>query len=239
MKNLSRLQKLIILLWQAFPFILKSVWFNFHYFPFKQAIKCPVLFLSRSTVKLKGKCIIHAPFIKFGMIKLGFNFHTNRPNTGFFFCNNGGTIVFNGYCLLGQSCSITIGEKGCLEIGDNVLMSYGGILYAYHSIKIKDDVRIGWETLMTDTSFHTLKMLDGRRTKGYGSIEIGNNVWISSYCRVFANTRIPDYCIIGSGSFVNKDYSSIPSYSLLAGNPVQIKKRDIYRDMSDDQCVYE
>lgn len=84
-----------------------------------------------------------------------------------------------------------------------------------------------------------LKCLDGRRTKGYGFIEIGNSVWISSFYHIFANTKILDYCIIGSGSFVYKDYSNIPSFSLLAGNPLQVKKKDIYRDMSDDQCVYE
>ena len=92
------------------------------------------------------------------MIKLGFDLHTNRANTAFFFCNNEGTIVFKGYCLLGQSCSMTVGEKGLLEIENNVYMSYGGIVYAYHSIMIKDDVHIGWETLMTDTSFYVLKM---------------------------------------------------------------------------------
>ena len=90
-----------------------------------------------------------------------------------------------------------------------------------------------------DTSFHTLKLIDGRKTKGYGSIHIGNNVWIASSCKIFQNTVLPDYCVVASGSFVNKDYSNIPSYSMLAGNPLTVKKSGIYRDLDDDVINYE
>ncbi len=238
MRNLS-VSKLLKLLWQAFPYLLKSAWFNFYYFPFKQAIKFPVLFLSKSSLKLKGKCILDVPEVKLGMIKLGLDFHTNRANTGFRFCNYGGTLIFKGHCQFGRSCSLTIGEKGRLEIGDNFSVSYGALIYAFHSITIGNRVHIGWDSVLMDTSFHALKFMDGRKSKGYGTISIGNNVWIPSFCRIFANTVLPDYCVLGSGSFVNKDYSSIPSHSLLAGSPLMVKKTGVYRDFDDDEIVYE
>lgn len=236
--NISNFRKLIELLWQAFPYLLKSARFNFHYFPFNQAIKFPVLFLSKSSLKLKGSCVLNVDEVKFGMIKLGHDFHTNRANTGFRFCNYG-KIIFRGHCQFGRSCSITIGEKGILEIGDKFLASYGILIYAYHHILINTRVHIGWDTIIMDTSFHCLKLADGRKTKGYGSISIGNNVWISSFCKLFANTVLPDYCIVGSGSFANKDYSKIPLYSLLAGQPLTVKKTGIYQDFDDDVITYE
>lgn len=231
-------RKLIELLWQTFPYLLKSAWFNFHYFPFKQAIKFPVLLLSKSSLKLKGSCVLEVDDVKFGMIKLGHNFHTNRANTGFRFCNYG-KMVFRGHCQFGRSCSITIGEKGILEIGDNFVATYGALIYSYHHITINDRVRLGWNSVVMDTSFHRLKLVDGRKTKGYGSISIGNNVWIPSFCKVFANAVLPDYCILGAGSFVNKDYSNVPPYSLLAGQPLAVKKTGIYRDVDDDIITYE
>lgn len=231
--------KFLELLWQAFPYLLKSAWFNIHYFPFKQAIKFPVLLLSKSSLELEGKCILDVPKVKFGMIKLGHDFHVNQANTGFRFCNYGGTLIFKGHCKFGQSCSITIGEKGIIEIGDNVIASYGALIYAYHHVSIENRVRIGWNSTLMDTSFHSLKLTDGRKTKGYGSIQIGNNVWIPSFCKIFANTVLPDYCILGAGSFANKDYSDIPPYSLLAGQPLMVKRTGIYRDFDDDIIDYE
>lgn len=232
-------RNLLELLGQAFPYFLKSLWFNFHYFPFRQAIKCPVLFLSKSTLKLKGKCILDVPEVKFGMIKFGLDFHTNRVNTGFRFCNLGGTLIFKGRCAFGRSCSMTLGEKGTLEFGDNVVVTYGALFYAYHHIFIGNRVLIGWDTVLMDTSFHSLKLSNGKNTKGYGSVHIGNNVWIPSFCRIFAKTILPDYCVLGAGSFVNKDYSEVPPCSLLAGNPLEVKKSGIYRDIDDDLINYE
>lgn len=232
-------RKLVELLFQAFPYLLKSAWFNFHYFPFRQAIRFPVLFFSKSSLELKGKCVLDVPEVKFGMIKLGQNFHIHRANTGFHFCNYGGTLIFKGRCLFGQSASITIGEKGTLEIGDNFVATYGALMYVWHFVSIKDRVRFGWDSVLMDTSFHTLKMIDGRKTKGYGPIYIGNNIWIGSFCKVFQNTVLPDYCIVAAGSFVNKDYSQIPPYSMLAGSPLTVKKTGIYRDLDDDKIDYE
>lgn len=230
--------KLLRVLSLAFPYLLKSARFNFHYFPFKQAIRFPVLFFSRSSVKFKGKCVLDVPEVKFGMITFGQNFHIRQANTGFLFFNQG-TLIFKGQSHFGHSCSMNIGEKGTLEIGDNVLATYGLSVNAFHHVQIKNGVRIGWNTVIMDTSFHTLKMLDGRKTKGYGPIYIGNNIWISSFCKVFQNTVLPDYCIVAAGSFVNKDYSQIPPYSMLAGSPLTVKKTGIYIDLDDDKIDYE
>ena len=35
--------KLVKVLIPAFPYLLKSAWFNFHYLPFKKAIRFPIL----------------------------------------------------------------------------------------------------------------------------------------------------------------------------------------------------
>lgn len=54
-------------------------------------------------------------------------------------------------------------------------------------------------------------------------------------CLALKGTRTPDYAIFGANSTLNKDYSSYPSYIMMAGNPLQVKSQDIWRDLSDDQ----
>lgn len=220
------------------PFMHKTIWFNFKYFPFQQARRLPVIFLSKSTVKLGGNCKLNVTSPKFGMIKIGQDFDTNRPNLGIFI-DIQGTISFNGTCQLGHNCCIKVGPKGTLSLGDNFIATYGMILYAYHEVRIGRNGRIGWDSVIMDTSFHTLKTIDGKKTKGYGSVIIGDKVWIPSFCKVMSGARIPDQIIFGSGSFIHKDYTSIHPCSLLAGNPLTIKKTGIYRDFKDDQIDYE
>lgn len=230
--------KLFNLFWLIAPYIHKTIWFNFTYFPFRQACKFPVLFMSKSTVKLGGKCTLNVKNPKFGMIKIGQNFDTNRPNFGVFL-DIKGEIIFNGTCQIGHNCCIKVGDKGVLSFGDNFIATYGMLLYAYHEVRIGNNGRIGWDSVVMDTSFHTLKTTDGKKTKGYGSIIIGNKVWIPSFCRVMAGAHIPDSIIFGSGSYIAKDYTSVAPYSLLAGNPLSIKKCGIFRDYSDDTITYE
>ena len=178
------------LLWLIAPYIHKTIWFNFKYFPFGQARKFPVIFMSKSTVKLGGKCTLKVKKTNFGMIKIGQDFDTNRPNLGVFL-DIKGEIEFYGTCQLGHNCCIKVGEKGKLSFGDNFIATNGLIIYAYHKVNIGASCLIGWDSVLMDTSFHILKTTDGKRTKGYGSIRIGDKVWIQteqSKKRVYTET---------------------------------------------------
>jgi hypothetical protein len=57
----------------AHLFNLKTVYFNFRYLPFKQAIKIPV-FIARGTLlyKTKGRVIIRAKKVEPAMIRIGY-----------------------------------------------------------------------------------------------------------------------------------------------------------------------
>ena len=53
------------------PWIHKSIYFNFHYLPFEQAVKLPILLYKPHFIKLKGNVIIESDKVSFGMIKMG------------------------------------------------------------------------------------------------------------------------------------------------------------------------
>lgn len=214
--------------------ILKTIWFNFHYLPFRQAIHIPIFCYKIRTRKAKGEVIIDSNDIRTGMIQLGNDIVGIYPNNGVTW-ENAGRIIFRGTAKFGNNCSICIGRKGTLDLSNNFITNAATKIICVYSIRIAENARIGWETLIMDTSFHRIKGLDGKlKGKGYGEIVLGKNNWLGTKCTVFPGAKTPDYCIIGAGSFLNKDISDWATHIMVVGNPVQIKVRDVWRDVNDD-----
>ena len=218
------------------PFSLpKTIWFNFHYLPFKQAIHFPIFCYKIRLRKTKGNIRIISDNMKTGMIQLGKDIVGIYPNNGVTW-ENTGNVVFRGFTKIGNNCNICIGRNGTLDLGDNFVTNAATKIVCVYSIKIAENARIGWETLLMDTSFHRIKGLDGKlKGKGYGEIILGKNNWLGTKCTVFPGAKTPDYCVIGAGSFLNKDISDLPTHIMVAGNPIQIKVRDVWRDVNDDK----
>lgn len=213
---------------------LSSLYFNFHYLPLRQAVKLPVVLFKPKLLKCKGEVIIESDTIKTGMIQLGEHLVSLYPNVGIVWENKGGQVIFNGKCIIGSSSAISIGEKGICEVGDNFRATSGLKLTSHYHIQFAENVLIAWEVIIMDTSFHRLKDMNGDfKNKGYGAISIGKNNWITARSMVLSGTKTPDYCIIGAGSVLNKDYSGFPTHILLAGNPVEMKVKDLWIDLTD------
>ena len=211
-----------------------TIYFNFHYLLFKQAFKLPILLYKPDLIKMNGKIILDVAVVKTGMIRLGFRSNSLYPISGFIWENHGGTAIFKGKCTIGNTSAISIGEKGNVEFGANFIA--GNVkLASYCSIKFGYNVRLAWEVIVIDTSFHKLKDLHGNvKGKTVDSIIIGNNNWIAIRSIVLKGARTPDFCVFGVGSVINKDYSNGPTHILLAGNPLEIKAKEIWRDVEDD-----
>jgi acetyltransferase-like isoleucine patch superfamily enzyme len=172
------------------------------------------------------------------MIKLGYFQHGGYPDGGFMYENNGGEIVFKGAITFGGNSSFSIGKYGRLEIGDSTGSIEGFKVVCYHHIQIQNNCRIGWDVLMMDTSFHPLKNMDGTYTgTGVAPIIIGHDSWISTRCLVCPGAAMAPHSVLAANSMLNKSFDE--SYVLLAGSPATIKRRGIYRDMSDDRIDFE
>ena len=212
----------------------KTIWFNFHYLPFRQAIHVPIFCYNVRLRKAKGQVAIESENIRTGMIQLGMDIVGIYPNNGITW-ENSGNIVFRGSTKIGNCCSICIGKNGTLDLGNNFITNAATKIVCVYSIRIAENARIGWETLLMDTSFHRIKGFDGKlKGNGYGEIVLGKNNWLGTKCTVFPGAKTPDYCVIGAGSFLNKDINDWPTHIMIAGNPVQIKVKDVWRDVEDD-----
>jgi len=225
--------------WTFLPYLIKIIYFNFYYLPFKQAIYLPILLHKPHLVKCKGKVIIESDRIYTGMIQMGIFRTRIFQNNGISWINDGGTCVFKGRCIIKNNSYVHIGKKGMLTFGSNSEFGADLRISANKSITFGENLRMGWMAIIMDTSFHRLKKRSGEWRDGSADedkeIVIGNNNWFGLKCIIFKGTRTSDYCIFGASSFLNKDYSNNPSYIMMAGNPLEIKAEDIWRDTFDDK----
>ena len=218
-------------------YIVKTIYFNFHYLPFMQAIKLPILLYKPHLKKCKGKIIIKGK-IKPGMIRIGIYRTILYPNSGFIFSNDGGTIIFEGKTDIGNGTVLEIGKNSILRFGNNFSATANLKLVCFNKIEFGDNVTIGWDNLFMDTDFHKMCLINGTFTKGYGKIKIGNNNWFSNQCLITKNTETNDFQTFAARSLLCKKYET-PLYSVLGGNPIKIISTNKYLDINNHVINYE
>lgn len=128
-----------------------------------------------------------------------------------------------------QRCIFSVAENAKLKIGDNVGLSSVAII-CQTSIIIGNNVKIGGNTLIYDTDFHSLDFKERvafpeitsniKRKK----VVIGDNVFIGGHSIILKGVEIGSNSIVGAGSVVSKN---IPPNQIWAGNPARFIKEII------------
>ncbi|MBV6510869.1 MAG: 2,3,4,5-tetrahydropyridine-2,6-dicarboxylate N-acetyltransferase [Ignavibacteriaceae bacterium] len=151
-----------------------------------------------------------------GKFKIGFNV---KLNNGFLYNQIGRQ----------QKCFFIIGDQAELVIGNDVGLS-GVAIVCMKSIKIGNNVKIGENTVIYDTDFHSLNFLDRRsstedRSKiRTASVDIGDDVFIGAHTTILKGVNIGERSIVAAGSVVTKN---IPAGEIWGGNPIKYI-RNIY-----------
>lgn len=205
---------------------IKTIRFNFKYFPFSTAIKMPVL-ISRNVFlyKLKGRVTINGP-ISTGMIQLGYgkvgisDFKRSRAIWEVY-----GEVVFNGTAFIMHGCKLCVLETGQIIFGDNYKMSTECTLISQKKIQIGDNSGISWESLVMDTDFHHIYDETGTLFNHPKEIIIGDKVWVGCQCTILKGAVIPNGCIIAANSMVTKKL--VEEKSIFGGNPLKVLKSGI------------
>lgn len=169
------------------------------------------LYFKLNGVKFNGLKCQGIPYLNInGIFEIGNNFKLNS------------TISSNPIGRNFRS-QFFVGKKGVLKIGNN----FGGSSIAIvckKSIEIGDNVLIGGGTVIYDNDFHSIKHKDRlNRSDDIANIvskkiTIGNNVFIGAHTIILKGVEIGDNAVIGSGSVVSKN---VPSNEVWAGNPAK------------------
>ncbi len=206
----------------------KTLYFNFKCFPYPIARKLPV-YIGRNVVlaRLDGQCSIESSPIRHGMIRIGCRDMAIQDLNAIktIFDIRRGGITFRGKALIGGGTKFYI--KGRLTIGKDVYISLNSTIIAHESIIIGDETTIGWDTLLMDSDMHKVVSIEtGEEYPMTQPIEIGKHCWICNGAHIMKGSIIPDDVIVASESLVNKKMD-VPSYSMIAGVPAELKKKNI------------
>jgi acetyltransferase-like isoleucine patch superfamily enzyme len=123
----------------------------------------------------------------------------------------------------GHKCMIIIRENAQLKIGDNVGMS-GTTIVCQKNVIIGNNVKIGANTCIYDTDFHSLNShnrLDSkldRKNTLKKEIFIDDNAFIGAHSTILKGVKIGKNSIVGACSVVTKN---IPDNEIWAGNPAK------------------
>jgi len=219
--------------------LIYTIYFNFHYLPFKQAIILPIWLYKPQLKKCGGIVkICKQGGVKTGMIRLGPQGVSIYPNNGIMW-ENRGTFIFEGRACIGGNSFISTGQKAIVTIGENFLATTSLKLCSFYKISIGDRCTIGWNCLIMDTDLHTLTRQDGTKSKGYGPIKIGNDNWIANNCSIYKNTTIPNKIVVSANTAIATSCIQFPEYSVI-GNKHELKIISHgYLDKKDDKINWK
>ncbi|AUC22216.1 hypothetical protein BTO15_08970 [Polaribacter sejongensis] len=204
-------------------------------FPFKIAKKMPVVFYGKVKLQCsKGKVKINAP-IKFGMIGFGQKYELFKVSKKNAQLTLKGLIVFNGHVQIGLDYSIYINNDAVLEMGHLSSIGANGKIICMNSITTDDFARIGYESQLIDTSFHSMKDLKSNVTyEKIGSIKIGKYNYIGGRVSIMKSTHTPDYFTVSSNSLLTKNYCELGENVLVAGFPAKLIRNDVRRGWEEE-----
>ncbi|RGM68374.1 acyltransferase [Phocaeicola vulgatus] len=208
-----------------------SIWINFKVFPFRTAILLHIIIDYRTSIYghglQKGSIILPAKF-NFGLIKIGWgNGSLGNPHNkrNYIIISGKGKLIFNGKTQFAMGVTLRSDNDGVIQFGQNFRANQNFTCFSNTEINFGDNVLIGWNVNIRDSDGHKILNANGEITNLNNSINIGNHVWISSYCDILKGSSIPDNCIVGFRALVTKRFNECNS--IIAGSPARIIKQNI------------
>jgi len=181
--------------------------------------------------QLKGKNIIACGGVRIrGLqnihietrLQVGLNYVGFMSNDDHTYINVSGKLKFNGDFNIGKGCRFDIDNDAVAEFGRGSITA-GTTFIIMHGIRVGNGCAISWGCQFLDEDFHEIHY-DGKTSKP-NPIEIGDRVWIGCNVTVLKGTKIPDGCVVASGSVVRSVFKT--KNALIAGNPARVVKEGI------------
>lgn len=202
----------------------KTIWFNFRYFPVRQAIHLPVWIACNCKVKM-SRGGVNSSFSKFASIRIGFHeVPIMEPNARTVLSiDKGGVLCFDGTAHIGKGTKIHVASNAKLQLGDNFAVSASTQINCYKSIRFGRDIQFSWDCLVMDSDTHHIYNETGEKINEDQDIVFGNKIWIGCRSTILKGSIIPDGCVIGAGSLVSGH--CFEENTIIAGIPAKSLKK--------------
>ena len=201
----------------------KTVYFNFRVFPFRTAIRLPVL-ISYDTKLIE----LHKYAMKFNcvpytfIVKIGFGGSDGIVPRKGSLCLETGCITFDGKATFAQGISIR--NSGKMNVGDDYFANRNCTIWCSEEITFGNHVLLGWNITFRDSDGHMI-LKNGVGNEIKKSISIGKHSWICSESHVLKGARMGADSVLAYNSVLLKPYEQ--NNVLLAGQPAKIIEEKI------------
>lgn len=218
--GLGKLEQLIACNWLN-PFA--TLYLNLRSFPFKQAFRFPIFVYGRpkfyclsGTMKVEGK--VSTGMIKFNKTQPGAPSNMSVQSEIF----NLGLLIFHGKGIIGTGSKLFINEPSTLSIGNNFKIADFCNIGCFTQITIGEQCRIAHRCQILDSNYHYIANFNKLSVPRYSHpISLGKGCWICNSSTITGGVTLPNFTIVGSNSLVNKDFSTSPENSIIAGTPAK------------------
>ncbi|WDF79151.1 DapH/DapD/GlmU-related protein [Mucilaginibacter sp. KACC 22773] len=204
---------------------INTLFFNFKYLPFSQAILLPVYISRKTHLKcVKGRIQIKSR-LQPGMIRIGygdvgiFDKHRSRTIWGV-----KGTVVFEGTAKIGHGARISVSSNSILSLGDNFILNAESAIVCQKGISFGQNCLLSWDILIMDTDLHKIYDLDGNVSNYPVPVVVGNNVWIGCRSLILKGADIADGCIVAANTTVSKKFHKT---NMIVGGTPAAERRQI------------
>jgi acetyltransferase-like isoleucine patch superfamily enzyme len=209
----------------------KTLILNFLVFPFKTAIRFPVLIgYDVKISRIYKNCITInsdiSPFmIKINIVNGSDAINVANKRNGYLTVGKNGKLIFNGKANFSSGNSMEI--YGTLIFGKNFSCNKNTFISCNKKIVIGDNNLFGWNVNIRDSDGHLVYNLNEKPDKSniFEDVLIGNHVWLGANVDILKGVTIPDDCVVGYNSCVTKKFDE-PN-CLLAGYPAKKIKNSI------------
>ena len=210
--------------WNIVRSIPKTLRFNFHYFPFKTALKLPVVVSHRTYLReLHGKVELPEK-VERAMIKIGFGdvgHYDRKRSRGIWQVS--GTVSFGGKASIGHGSKLSV--RGDLRFGADFNMTAESTIVCAKEITFGDDCLMAWDVLVMDTDEHPLYDKENKRINPDKAIIVGNQVWIGCKCVLLKGAEVPNDTVLAAGTLLTSAFRG--EHQVIGGTPPLILKRDV------------
>lgn len=138
------------------------------------------------------------------------------------FIFNGSGIQFNGDGV------IVCGKKSYIGIGSTISSNKGYHVIIGSNCAISHNVRFYNNTYKSDHDFNIFP-----RPIKYGSIEVGDGVWVGANVLILPGVKIGENSVVGANSVVVND---IPPFAVASGIPCKVIRYKKIDGTSETSC---
>lgn len=208
-----------------------TLYFNFKAFPFKEAVRFPII--CGATIcfgKIEKSKIHFRNGIAFKRMTVGMSegsFRSGHKQRTYIHIGKNANLIIAD--KLDIPCGSVLNVNGRVEFGKGFMPNCFLTISCENHISIGNYCNIGWNVTIIDGDGHPLCCLQSpyKQINPSRPIMIGNNCWIAAHVTIMKGVSLSDHTTIPYGSIITKSCET-PNV-IYGGNPNTIIKGNIAR----------